>query len=80
MHVTVEGFSRITIDPAQMNGQPCLRGMRLTVRRILEMLPQYPDWPALLADYPELEREDIIEALRFAAQSLDDQVIVHRAA
>lgn len=80
MMQSVEGFSRITIDPESMNGQPCIRGMRLTVRRVLEMIPNYPQWSALIADYPELELEDIAEALRFAAQALDDQVLFHRAA
>lgn len=80
MSAMVAGYSRITIDPQQMNGQACIRGMRLTVRRVLELLPSYPDWSQLLLDYPELEREDIVETLHFAAQSLDDQLIVHRAA
>ncbi len=77
---SIEGFPRITIDPESMNGQPCIQGMRLTVRRVLEMIPNYPQWSALIADYPELEPEDIAEALRFAAQALDDQVLFHRAA
>ena len=36
-------FDRITIDPAKMNGQPCVRGLRLTVRRVLELMATYPD-------------------------------------
>ena len=67
---STDGFSRITIDPASMNGQPCIRGMRMTVRRVLEMLPNYPDWASLITDHPELHAEDVAEALRFAAQSL----------
>ena len=80
MNLHVAGFDRITIDPELMNGQPCIRGMRITVRRVLEMLPHYPDWTALILDYPELESADIVQALGFAALSLDDQVLVHRAA
>ena len=80
MKHSVNDFARVTIDPEMMNGQPCIRGMRVTVRRVLEMLPNYPDWAALIADYPELEPEDIAESLRFAAQSLDEHVMVHRAA
>lgn len=80
MKQSVHGFGRITIDPESMNGQPCIRGMRVTVRRVLEALPNYPDWSTLIVDYPELEPEDIREALRFAAQSLDEHVIVHQAA
>lgn len=80
MNFRFAGFERITVDPSRMNGQACIRDMRITVRRVLEMLPLYPDWSALQTDYPELESEDIAEALRFAALSLDDQIIVHRAA
>jgi uncharacterized protein (DUF433 family) len=64
-------WNRITVNPAIMNGQPCVRGMRLTVRRVLEALTIYPDWNDLLREYPELEPEDIRQCLDFAAQSLD---------
>jgi uncharacterized protein (DUF433 family) len=68
-------LDRITINPAIMGGQPCIRGMRLTVRRVLEALAIYPNWDDLRAEYPELETEDIRQALEFAAHNLDDQVI-----
>ena len=68
-------FDRITSDPAVMNGQPCIRGMRLTVRRVLEALATYPDRQELSAEYPELEDEDIRQALAYAAANLDDQVL-----
>lgn len=58
-----------------MAGQPCIRGMRLTVRRVIEALAIYPNWDDLRAEYPELEPEDIRQALTFAARSLDDQII-----
>jgi uncharacterized protein (DUF433 family) len=58
-----------------MAGQPCIRGMRLTVRRVIEALAIYPNWDDLRAEYPELEPEDIRQALAFAARSLDDQII-----
>lgn len=73
-------FDRITINPKVMNGQPCIRGMRLTVRRVLEALVLYPNWEDLISEYPELEKEDICQALEYAAQSLDDQVIYLKAA
>lgn len=63
-------FSRITSDPAILNGQPCIRGMRLSVRRVLEAIAIYPDRRELFAEFPELEEEDIREALTFAAASL----------
>jgi uncharacterized protein (DUF433 family) len=68
-------FDRITSDPAQLNGQPCIRGMRLTVRRVLEALATYADRGQLRIEYPELEDEDIRQALEFAAANLDDRVV-----
>ena len=68
-------FDRITSDPAKVNGQPCIRGMRLTVRRVLEALATYPDREELRAEYPELEDEDIRQALEYAAANLDDKVV-----
>jgi len=64
----------ITIDPTRMNGQPCVRDLRLTVRRVLELLALYPDREALHQEYPELEEEDIRQALVYAAASVDDRV------
>ncbi len=69
------GLSRITSDPSVMNGQPCIRGMRLTVRRVLEALATYPDREELSAEYPEIEEEDIRQALAYAAANLDDKVL-----
>lgn len=67
-------WNRITADPEVMNGQPCIRGMRLTVRRVIEALAVYPNWVDLIREYPELEPDDIRQALEFAAHNLDDQV------
>ena len=68
-------LDRITSDPARMNGEPCIRNLRLTVRRVLEALALYPDREELRREYPELEDEDIRQALAFAAASLDDQLV-----
>lgn len=68
-------FDRITIDPNLMNGQPCIRGMRLTVRRVVEAVALYSDRAELKQEYPELEDDDIRQALEFAAISLDDRII-----
>jgi uncharacterized protein (DUF433 family) len=73
-------FDRITMDPEQMNGQPCIRGMRLTVRRVVEAAALYPDRAELKREYPELEDDDIRQALEYAAESLDDQIITLGAA
>ena len=67
-------FDRISIDPNRMNGQPCIRGMRLTVRRVVEAVALYPDRLELRREYPELEDNDIRQTLEFAASNLDDQV------
>ena len=68
-------LGRITVDPAIMNGQPCIRGMRLTVRRVLEALATYPNREDVMREYPELEEEDIRQALEWAACTLDDEVM-----
>ena len=68
-------FDRITIDPELMNGQPCIRDMRLTVRRVVEAVALYPDWQELREEYPELEEADIRQALEFAATNLDTQTM-----
>jgi uncharacterized protein (DUF433 family) len=73
-------LDRITVGPAIMNGQPCVRGMRLTVRRVVEAAALYPDRNELKAEYPELTDEDIAQALDFAARSLDDQIFPLEAA
>jgi uncharacterized protein (DUF433 family) len=71
----VVGLNRITIDPSVMNGQPCIRGLRLTVRRVLELVALYPDRGELVVEFPELESEDIRQALTYAAATLDDKVL-----
>lgn len=71
----MRAFDRITSDPNILNGQPCIRGMRLTVRRVLEALATYPDRDKLRTEYPELEDEDIRQSLEYAAANLDDRVV-----
>ena len=58
-------FDRITTNPARLNGQPCIRELRLTVRRVLEIVVTYPDRAELYQEYPELEEEDVAQALTF---------------
>ncbi len=78
--VTMRRFDRITWNPAQMNGQPCIRGMRLTVRRVVEAVGLYPNRDELFRNYPELEPEDIQQALAFAAANLEDSAVETDAA
>ena|ERR1035441_8372237 len=68
-------FTRITSDPRRMNGQPCIRSPRLTVRRVVEAVAAYPERQDLKREYPELEEEDIREALAYAAANLEDKVL-----
>jgi len=67
-------FDRITSNPTILNGQPTIRGMRLSVRRVIQSLAVYPNWGDRRREYPELEPEDIRQALEFAARNLDDSV------
>jgi uncharacterized protein (DUF433 family) len=66
-------FDRITVEPGMMNGQPCIRGMRITVRRVLLALATFPDRADLFAEYPELEEEDVRQALAYASANLADE-------
>lgn len=68
-------LDRITLDPDQCGGRPCIRGMRIRVIDILELLAagQTPD--EILADFPYLEREDISASLQYAARRLDHPVL-----
>ena len=77
---SVLGYDRITIDPNQMGGQPCVRGMRLTVRRVLEAIATYSDREALRREYPEFQEEDIKQVLEFAAANLTDEALDFRVA
>jgi len=62
-------FERITVNPDQMGGVPCVRGLRIPVATVLRMLAGGMTEPEILADYPDLQQEDIRECLRFAAAS-----------
>lgn len=61
-------FDRITTSPGQCGGRPCIRGMRIRVSDILEMLAEGVSVQELLADFPDLEQEDLQACLLFAAR------------
>ena len=63
-------YTRVTINPQQMAGAPCIRGLRIPVATVLGMLAEGMTIDEILDDYPDLEREDIPEALRFAAEAV----------
>jgi uncharacterized protein (DUF433 family) len=66
---------RITFDPAQCGGRPCIRGMRIRMTDILEMLAGGASRAEILEDYPYLEDADITAALEYAARQMDHPVL-----
>jgi uncharacterized protein (DUF433 family) len=69
----IPAFDRITVEPGKCGGKPCIRGMRITVRRVLEILATYRQREDILREYPFLE-EDLRQALRYAATAVDDEI------
>lgn len=68
--------SRITHNPAQCGGKPCIRGMQIRVRDILELFAAGMSGEQILADFPDLEAEDLKAALDYAAREIDQPVLV----
>ncbi len=67
---------RITYNPQQCGGKPCIRGMRIRVADILELYAAGLSSAQILADFPDLEAEDLEAALRYAAHEVDHPVLV----
>lgn len=68
-------LARITINPAQCGGHPCIRGMRIRVKDILDLLAAGVSPETILQDYPYLDKEDIQAALEFAAAQSDHVIL-----
>ncbi len=66
-------FKRITIDPDQMGGTPCIRGLRIPVATVVGMVADGMSDSEILAAYPDLEPEDIRESLRYAAEAVRER-------
>ncbi|MBC6937274.1 MAG: DUF433 domain-containing protein [Chloroflexi bacterium] len=66
-------FQRITIDPQQMDGLPCIRGLRIPVAAIIDMVASGMTNEDILSAYPDLEPDDIREALQFAAAAVRER-------
>ena len=62
-------LARVTFDPEVCGGRPCLRGLRIRVRDVLELLAAGADREEILSDYPDLEAGDITTALEYAARA-----------
>ena len=80
VHIRIGGtmgdlLERITLNPEQCGGRPCIRGMRIRVSDVLGLLAAGSSAEEILADYPYLEREDILACLRYAARRLDHPVL-----
>jgi uncharacterized protein (DUF433 family) len=66
-------YERITVNPVQMGGLPCIRGMRITVSAVLGQLAGGQSVEDVLADFPYLEREDVFAALEYAAAAVSER-------
>lgn len=66
-------YRRITVDPAQMGGVPCIRGLRIPVATVVGMIADGMSEKEILRAYPDLEHEDFQEALRYAADALRER-------
>ena len=69
----MKAFPRITLDPRQMGGLPCIRGLRMPVARVVSMVAEGMSDEEILNAYPYLEKEDIREALRYAAAAVRER-------
>jgi uncharacterized protein (DUF433 family) len=66
-------FTRITVNPKQMGGVPCIRGLRIPVATVVAMVADGMTETEILSAYPDLEREDLAEALRYAADAVRER-------
>ncbi|OYY73226.1 MAG: hypothetical protein B7Y40_10460 [Gammaproteobacteria bacterium 28-57-27] len=72
----IDLIERITVQPDQCNGRPCIRGMRIRVSDVLGMLASGMEITEILTDYPYLERDDIMAALQYASRQADHPVLL----
>ena len=68
-------YTRITTDPGQMGGVPCLRGLRIPVATIVALVAEGETTESILALYPDLEADDVREALLFAAEAVRERTL-----
>ena len=73
--MTQSRLDRITINDAQCSGRPCIRGMRIRVTDVLDLLGAGASFDEILQDYPYLEREDILACIEYAARQTDHVVL-----
>ncbi len=68
-------YTRITVNPAQMGGIPCIRGLRIPVATVVGMVAENMSQQEILQAYPDLEPDDIRQALNYAAEAVREQVL-----
>jgi len=73
--MNLDRLNRITVEAGKCGGRPCIRGLRIRVTDVLELLGAGASFEEILADYPYLEREDILAALDYAAHQTDHAVL-----
>jgi uncharacterized protein (DUF433 family) len=73
--MNVELLKRITIDSGKCGGRPCIRGLRMRVTDVLQLLSAGAAYEEVLMDYPDLERDDILAAIEYAAHQTDHVVL-----
>jgi uncharacterized protein (DUF433 family) len=71
----MEKYDRITLDPKVFGGKPCIRGLRFPVSKILDLLASGMAQEEILSDYPYLEKEDIVQAIKYAAWILQEETV-----
>ena len=77
---TTQPLDRIVIDPNILSGKPCIRGTRISVEFLLELFASGASKEDILRAYPQLESEDIQQALAYAISSIRNETICHRCA
>jgi uncharacterized protein (DUF433 family) len=73
--MNLERLKRITVEEGKCGGRPCIRGLRMRVSDVLELLAAGASFEEILSDYPFLEREDILAAIEYAAHQADHAVL-----
>ena len=73
--MNADRLQRITVEEGKCGGRPCIRGMRIRVSDILDLISAGVSFEQILTDYPSLEREDILAAVEYAAHQTDHAVL-----
>jgi uncharacterized protein (DUF433 family) len=77
-YAPIMAFNRITSEPDKLEGKPCVRGLRISVESVVRLVAAGWEFDEILDNYPDLEREDIKQALEYAAAATDVHVFTLR--